>query len=77
MDTDPGTRQPNRDTAPDTMDTSIDAKSTKNTQHGEADQLEREVKPAAAEDPSVPPVPSESRDNGDLTKVQEQSGKTP
>ena len=77
MDIDPGTRQPNRDTAPDTMDPSVDAKSTKNTQHDEGDQSERAVKPTTTEDQCVPPVPSESKDGDDLTEAQEQSGKTP
>ena len=77
MDTDPGTRQPDRDAAPDTMDTSIDAKSTKNTQHNDCDQPERAVKPTTPEDQFVPPVPSESKDRDDLATAQEQSGKPP
>ena len=77
MDIDPGTRQPDRDTAPDIMDTFIDATSTKNTQHDDADPPERALKPATAEDPFVPPVPAESKDRDHLTKAQEQSGKTP
>ena len=78
MDIDPGTRQPDRDTAPDTMDTSIDANSTTNTQHSrEGDPPEQAVKPTTAEDQSVPPIPSEPKDGDDLTKAQEQNGKTP
>lgn len=77
MDIDPGTRQPDRDTAPDIMDTFIDAKSTTNTQHDDADQPERTLKPTTAEDQYVPPVPGESKDRDHLTKAQEQSGKTP
>lgn len=77
MDTDPGTRQPDRDAAPDTMDTSIDAKTTKNTQPSEDDPPERAVRPTTVEDELAPPVPSEPKDSEDSPEAQEQSGKTP
>ena len=77
MDTDPGTRQPDRDPAPDTMDASIDAKSTNNTLHNDDDQPERPDKPIAPDEQFIPPVPSESKDRDDPAKAQEQSGKLP